>query len=124
LIKISFDWRRRNRASLNLIVRHNMQRRRSVFRVIVAPIVVAVAFIPTLAIAVWEVLHGQGAESYSNVYGLSIQYTSLLIAVMALVLVVAVAYVARVVYFWRNGRARTAKLRESLESSIDPVNDK
>jgi len=103
-----------------------MKRRRSVFKTVVAPIVVAVAFIPTLAIAVWEVLHGRGAKSYSNVYGLSIQYTSILIVVLALVLVVAVAYVARVVYFWRNDRDGAAKLRkiESLEPSIDPVDDK
>src|ERR1700753_1691168 len=103
-----------------------MTRRRSVCKNIVAPIVLAVAFIPTLAIAVWKALHGRGAESYSNAYGLSIQYTSLLIVVLALVVVVAVAYFARVVYFWRNGRDGAANLRkiESLESSVDPVNDK
>jgi hypothetical protein len=61
-----------------------MNRRRSVFKSIVAPIVVTVALIPTLAIAVWEVLHGRGAATYSNVYGLAIQYSSVLILVLVL----------------------------------------
>jgi hypothetical protein len=71
-------------ASLNLIVRRNMKRRRSVFKTAIAPIVVLVVFVPTLAVAVWMVLHGRGAESYSNVYGLAIHYTSVLIFVLAL----------------------------------------
>ena len=102
-----------------------MKLRRSVFKNIVAPIVVAVAFIPTLAIAVWKALHGRAAESYSNVYGLAIHYTSVLILVLALVLAVAVAYVARIIYFWRNAHDGTAKLRkiESLPSG-DSINDK
>ena|SRR5258708_24099301 len=103
-----------------------MKRRRSVFKTIVAPIVVAVALVPTLAIAVWEVLHGRGAESYSNVYGLAIHYTSVLIVALALVLAVAVAYVARIVYFWRNGHDGAARLRkiDSLGSSVDSESDK
>jgi len=103
-----------------------MKRRRSVFKTIVAPIVVAVAFVPTVAIAVWEVLHGRGAESYSNVYGLSIHYTSVLIVVLALVLAIAVAYVARIVYFWRSGHDGAAKLRkiDSLGTSVDSGSDK
>ncbi len=52
----------------------HMKRPRSVLRNIVAPILGAVATIPTLAIAVWETLHGHGAASYSNVYGLAIPY--------------------------------------------------
>ena len=103
-----------------------MKRRGCVLKTIVAPIVVAAVFIPTLAIAIREVLNGRGAESYSNVYGLSIHYTSFLIIILALLLAVSVAYVARIVYFWRNGRDGSAKLRkiESLESSVDSVNDK
>lgn len=103
-----------------------MKRRRSVFKTVIAPIVVTVVFVPTLAVAVWKVLHGRGAESYSNVYGLPIHYTSILIFVLALVLAIAVAYVARVIYFWRNAHDGTAKLRtiESLTSSNDSTNDK
>ena len=98
-----------------------MKRRRSVFFSVVAPIVVAVAFVPTLAIAVWEVLHGRGADAYSNVYGLPIQYTSVLIVVLVLALVLAVAYIARIVYFWRVGHDGAAKLRkiDSPGSSVD-----
>jgi hypothetical protein len=108
-------------ASLNLIVRRKMKRRRSIFKTVVAPIVVAVAIMPTLAIAVWKVLHGRGAATYSNVYGLPIQYTSVLILVLVLVLAVAAACIARVVYFWRNGHDGAAKLRkiDSLGSSVD-----
>jgi uncharacterized membrane protein YwaF len=103
-----------------------VKRQRSVLRAIVAPIVVAIALIPTLAIAVWEVLHGRGAATYSNVYGLPVQYTSLLIVVLALVLVLAVAYIARVAYFWRNGHDSAAKLRkiDSPASSVDSGEEK
>ena len=103
-----------------------MKRRRSVFKTVIAPIVVIVVFIPTLAVAMWKVLHGRGAESYSNVYGLPIHYTSVLIFVLVLVLAIGVAYVARVMYFWRNAHDGTAKLRtiESLTSSDDSIKDK
>ena len=103
-----------------------MKRRRSVFKTVIAPIVVTVAIIPTLAIAVWEVLHGRGAATYTNIYGLPIQYMSLLILVLALVLALAVAYIARVVYFWRIGHDGVAKLRkiESPGSSVDSDGDK
>jgi hypothetical protein len=103
-----------------------MKRRRSVFKTLVAPIVVAVAFIPTLAIAVWEVLHGRGAATYSNVYGLAIQYTSILILVLVLVLALATAYIARVVYFRRNGHDGAAKLRkiDSVGTSVDSAEEK
>jgi hypothetical protein len=102
-----------------------MKRRRSGFRTVIAPIVVLVVFVPTLAVAVWMLLHGRGAESDSIVYGLAIHYTSVLIFVLALVFAVAVAYVARIIYFWRNGHDGTAKLRkiESLASSVDSIND-
>ena len=98
-----------------------MKRRRSVFKTVVAPIILAVAFVPTLAIAIWEVLHGRGAATYSNVYGLTIPYTSVLILVLVLVLALAVAYVARITYFWRTGHERAAKLRniDSRASSVD-----
>jgi hypothetical protein len=102
-----------------------MKRRRPVFKTIVAPIILAVAFIPTLAIAIWEVLHGRGAASYSNVYGLAIPYTSVLILVLVLVLALAVAYVARIAYFWRTGHDGAAELRNinSRASSVDSGED-
>jgi hypothetical protein len=103
-----------------------MKPRRSVFKTVIAPIVVTVALIPTLAIAVWEVLHGRGAATYSNVYGLPIQYTSVLILVLVLALTLAVAYIARIIYFWRNSRDGATKLRkiDSLGSSVDSGEEK
>jgi uncharacterized membrane protein len=103
-----------------------MKRRRSVFKTVVAPLVFLVVFVPTLATAGWMVLHGRGAESYSNVYGLATHYTSVLIFVLALVLAVAVAFVARIVYFWRNTHDGEVKLRkiDSLGPSVDSANDK
>jgi uncharacterized membrane protein len=100
--------------------------RHSVFKTVIAPIVVLVVFVPTLAVAVWMVLQGRGAESYSNVYGLAIHYTSVLIFVLVLILGVAVAYVARFIYFWRNTHDGSAKLRkiELLAPSDDSINDK
>jgi uncharacterized membrane protein YhaH (DUF805 family) len=97
-----------------------MRAHRSVFKTVVAPIVAVVLFIPTLAMAVREVLHGRGAATYSNVYGLAIPYTSVLILVLVLALVLAGAYVARLVYFWRNGHDGAAKLRK-IESPTSPV---
>ena len=87
-----------------------------------APIVAAIAILPTLAIAVWETIHGRGAASYSNVYGLSIPYVSVLILIVFVAFVMSVAYIARIVYFWRTGRDAAAKLRkiESLGSSVQP----
>jgi hypothetical protein len=87
----------------------------------VAPIVAVIAIVPTLAVAVRETLHGRGAASYSNVYGLSIPYVSLLILVVFLVIVMSVAYIARIVYFWRNERDAAAKLRriDSMGSAAE-----
>ena len=87
-----------------------MKRRRSVFKTVVAPIVAVVVFIPTLAISVWIVLHGRGAESYSNVYGLAIHYTSVLILAAMVILILGVAYLARVVHLRRYGDA--SEIRE------------
>ena len=88
-----------------------MKHTRSVFKTVVAPIVIAVVLVPTLAIAVWEVLHGRGAAVYTNVYGLAIHYTSVLIMVAALIFTLAIAYIARLVYFWRYGRGEVTELR-------------
>jgi hypothetical protein len=82
-----------------------MKRQRSVFKTVVAPTVVVVAFIPTFAISAWMVLHGRGAESYSNVYGLAIHYTSVLILAAVVILILGVAYLARVVHLRRYGEA-------------------
>jgi hypothetical protein len=89
-----------------------MKRGRSVLRTIVAPIVIAVVLVPTLVIAAYEVLHGRGAAVYTNVYGLAIHYTSVLILVAPLTFTLVVAYVARLVYFWRYGRGGVTELRE------------
>jgi uncharacterized membrane protein YwaF len=89
-----------------------MKRRRRAFKTVIAPIVVIVAIIPTLTTAVWEVLHGRGAAVYTNVYGLAIHYTSVLIMVAALIFALVVAYIARLFYFWRYGHGRVTELRE------------
>src|SRR5271156_3088810 len=89
-----------------------MKSRRSIFKTVVAPIVVAAVFLPTLATALWAVLHGRGAAVYSNVYGLSISYASLLISVTAVLLAVGVAYVARRVYLWRHGYGAVTPIGE------------
>jgi hypothetical protein len=80
-----------------------MKRRRSILKIVAISAVFAVAFIPTLADAVREVLHGRGAAIYTNVYGLAIPYTSVLILVAAVVAVLAIAFIARLIYFWRCG---------------------
>jgi len=89
-----------------------MKRPRSIFRTVIAPIVAAIAMVPTLLIAAWETFHGRGAASYSNVYGLNIPYESVLIMVFVLALVLAGAYIARLAYFWRNAPDEKARLHK------------
>ena len=91
-----------------------MKRRRSILQNVVIAVVFAVAFFPTLAIAVWEVLHGRGAVAYSNVYGLAIPYTSVLIVVAALAVALASAFIARLVYFWRTGHDSSALVKRLI----------
>jgi hypothetical protein len=97
-----------------------MKLRRYIFKTVVAPIIVAIALAPTLAIAVWEVAHGRGAATYSNVYGLAIHYTSILILFFVLFLAAVAAYVARAVYFWREGRVGAIDLRK-ISVSRPPI---
>jgi uncharacterized membrane protein YwaF len=103
-----------------------MEKRRSIFKTIVAPSVVAVALIPTVAVAVWEVAHGRGAATYSNVYGLAIHYTSILIFLSALLLAAVAAFVARTVYFWREARVGAIDIRKInvSRSPVDPADSK
>jgi hypothetical protein len=44
-----------------------MKRRRSILKTVAVSAVLAVALIPTLAIEIWEVLHGRGGTVYTNV---------------------------------------------------------
>jgi uncharacterized membrane protein len=103
-----------------------MKRRRFIFRNVIAPIVAAVACIPTLAIAIWKVTHGRGAAMYTNVYGLAMPYTSVLILVVVLIVVLSTAFIAREIYFWRNrhdGPSNSQKI-DSRRSSVKLVGRK
>jgi hypothetical protein len=93
-----------------------MKRRRSILRTVAILTVFAIVAFPTLTVAVREVLHGRGADAYTNVYGLAIHYTSILILAGTVIVALAGAYIARVVYFWR-GRRVAGSLREK----VDPV---
>ena len=89
-----------------------MKRRRSILKIVAVSAVFAAIFLPVTAAAVWQVLHGRGAAVYTNVYGLAIHYTSVLIMVAALIFTLAVAYIARLFYFWRYGHGGVTELRE------------
>jgi hypothetical protein len=89
-----------------------MKRPRSIFKNIVAPIVGAMAILPTVVTAVRHVLEGRGAETYKNVYGLDLHYTSVLILIAALIFCVFAFYVARAVHFWREGRVGEFDIRK------------
>jgi hypothetical protein len=103
-----------------------MKRRRSIVKIVVASVVFAAVFIPVVATAVWQVLHGRGAAVYTNVYGLAIHNTSLLIMVAALILGVGVAHVARLAYFRRYGNGEVTELSElqSQTPYTDPGDSK
>jgi hypothetical protein len=92
-------------------VKRKMKPKRSYFRTFVAPAIAGIAIIPTVLIAVRAVRSGRGADSYRNVYGLAIPYTSVLIFFGMLIVAAAIAYLARIIYYWRIGHDRTAKLR-------------
>jgi hypothetical protein len=103
-----------------------MKGRRSIFKTVIAPIVAVAVFRPTLSTALWAVLHGRGADEYSNVYGLPISYTSLLIMVAAVPFALGIAYVARLIYLWRYGRGDVTQIREirSQTPYTDPGDSK
>jgi hypothetical protein len=87
-----------------------MKPKRSFFKTFVAPVIAGIAIIPTVLIAVRAVLDGRGADSYRNVYGLAIPYTSVLIFLGIFIAAAAIAYAARLVYYWRIGHDWAAKL--------------
>jgi hypothetical protein len=68
---------------------------------VIGAIVVTICLAPTLILAVREVARGHGAEIYTNVYGLAIHWTSLLIMVAFVFVVMLAALVGRLLYFWR-----------------------
>jgi hypothetical protein len=95
-------------------------------KIVIAPIVAAAVFLPTVTTALWAVLHGRGAAEYFNVYGLPISYTSLLIMVATVTFALGVAYAARLIYFWRYDRGEVASIREiqSQTPYTDPGDSK
>jgi hypothetical protein len=82
-----------------------MKPKRSHFRTFFAPTIAGIAVIPTVLIAVHAVRNDRGA------YGVAIPYTSVLIFLGVLIAAAAIAYLARVVYYWRIGHDRAAILR-------------
>jgi hypothetical protein len=103
-----------------------MKGRRSIFKTVVAPIIAAAVVLPTLATALWAVLHGNGAVVYFNVYGLPISYTSVLISIAAVLLALGAAYVARLVYLRRYGYGDVTPIAEiqSQTPYTDPGDSK
>ena len=73
-------------------------------RIAIVSIVTILCFGPLIVRAVIEVLNGHGAGGYQNVYGLVIHWTSLLIAIAGLFLVLAIAFIARAIYYWDRSR--------------------
>ena len=81
-----------------------MRRRRSALKKVAIAALFVVGVFPTIGVAIWETLHGRGAGAYRNVYGLAIHYTSVLFAVGAAVAALFVAFIGRLIYFWRTER--------------------
>jgi hypothetical protein len=65
------------------------------------------------------VLHGRGAESYSNVYGLAIHHTSVLILTAVVILVLGVAYIARLAHLRRYGEVTEIRKQAPYTDSGD-----
>ncbi len=68
---------------------------------VIGSIVVTICMAPTVMLAMREVYRGHGAGTYTNVYGLTIHYTSLLILLGVVVVVMLAALIGRLVYFSR-----------------------
>ena len=103
--------------------RRRMKSQHRFFKTLVAPAIAGIAIIPTVFIAVHAVLNGRGADSYRNVYGLAIPYTSVLVFFGILIAAVAIAYLARIVYYWRIGHDRAAKLRAIRPHAAEDKNE-
>ncbi|HEX3912320.1 MAG TPA: hypothetical protein VHW71_02330 [Steroidobacteraceae bacterium] len=82
-----------------------MKRPRSTLKIVAIWTVLAAVGVPALAVAVWQVQHGRGAAVYTNVYGLAIHYTSVLILAAAVILILGVGFLARVIHLRRYGEA-------------------
>jgi hypothetical protein len=100
--------RHRHRANVSGTV----MRKRPIWKIVFIATVFALVAAPTLLVASWEVLHGNGAATYTNVYGLVIHWTSVLVLVIALVSTLLVAFVARLIIVWRDKRATMALIRQ------------
>jgi NADH:ubiquinone oxidoreductase subunit 6 (subunit J) len=88
-----------------------MRRKRSVREVVLIAIVLALVAAPTLLASLWHISHGRGADTYTNVYGLAIHWTSPLILVVALVSTLIVALIARMVILRREKRETLKVIR-------------
>jgi len=71
---------------------------------VIGAIVAVICLAPTLILALREVSGGRGAGTYTNVYGLAIHYTSVLITLGLTLAVLLAALVGRLLYFWRRRR--------------------
>jgi hypothetical protein len=81
-----------------------MGRKRSIRALAFIAIFFALVAAPTLLAAVWKVSHGRGADTYTNVFGLAIHWTSTLILVVALVATLLIALIARLIILRRDRR--------------------
>lgn len=98
------------------------------------PVLVTVAFAAaaTLGIsgllirATFEILHGHGADTYSNVYGLQIHWVSVLTTAIAAGVALLVAVIARLFVMWRDQKEITAllKQRDARDSTVSTEQDR
>jgi hypothetical protein len=70
-------------------------------QVAIGAVLVVFFVAPLVMRAIVQVTSGHGVDGYQNVYGLWISWTSLLIMVGAVILVLSIAAIARAIYHWR-----------------------
>lgn len=87
-------------------------RRVSILVTVVLGVAAALGISALVIRATFEILHGRGADTYKNVYGLPIHWVSVLTSLIAVGVALLVALGARLFVIWRDKREITELIKQ------------
>ncbi len=90
-----------------------MKRRLSVWSTVVMAVATTVGVTGLILRALYEVVHNRGSEIYRNVYGIRIQWITVLTTLGAVAAALLVAWVARILGSWRETREIRVLIRRA-----------